>query len=46
MNIKLNNYLTENNKTPILIDSFSFPFNYCLLFYDYNIENIKKKIVI
>ena len=36
MNINLNIYFTENYKMPILIDSFAFPFNYCLFLYDYN----------
>ena len=43
MNINLNIYFTENYKIPILIDSFVFPFNYCLVLYDYNDREYKEE---
>jgi len=43
MNIYVNIYFTENYKIPILIDSIVSPFDYNLLFYDYNDKRFKEE---
>ena len=43
MNIYLNIYFTQNYKIPILIDSNILPFDFKLLFYDYNTLEYKEE---
>ena len=43
MNMYINIYFTQNYKIPILIDSYICPFNYNLLFYDYNDREYKEE---